>query len=79
MIAVTVLDIVIDPDPFAIAIPDPAVNVDRASPVPVPINSLPFAAVDVLSPVPPLDGPNKPPSVTTPVVAIVGVNPDNVV
>jgi len=44
---------VIDPEPFAIDIPLPAVNVDREYPVPFPIRSVPLAARDPSIPVPP--------------------------
>ena len=45
--------IVIDPAPFVIVIPAPAVNVAFAYPPPLPINSWPSVGA-LLSPVPPL-------------------------
>ena len=48
------LAIVIVPTPLVIPIPDPAVKLLSESPVPLPISSLPLAAVEVSKPVPPL-------------------------
>jgi hypothetical protein len=44
--------IVIEPDALVIVIFEPAVNVVRVNPVPLPMSKAPFAGVDV-SPVPP--------------------------
>jgi hypothetical protein len=67
--------IVIEPLPLVMVTPDPAVNVAlvRVLPVVLPISNCPF--VYVVCPVPPLDTPRVPPSVTAPVVAVFGVNP----
>jgi hypothetical protein len=45
--------IVIDPDPFVIDIPVPAVKFASVKPLPFPIKSLPFAAAEESTPVPP--------------------------
>jgi len=75
--AASVAAIVIEPLPFVILIPVPAVKVDLAKvlPVELPIRSWP--SVYVVCPVPPDAGPNVPAKVTAPVVAVLGVNPLN--
>jgi len=59
----------IEPEPFVIVTPEPAVNVVRVNPVPFPMSNAPFAGVDV-SPVPPLA------TATVPVTLV--AFPDNV-
>lgn len=73
--AVTVEAIDMEPLPFVILIPEPAVSVDLVSvlPVELPIKSSP--SVYVVWPVPPLEGFNVPANVIAPVVAVLGVNP----
>ena len=67
-------EMVMLPAPFVMVTPEPAVNVERVKPVPLPISSCPFVGVAV-SPVPPLATASVPASVTAPCVAVEGVSP----
>jgi hypothetical protein len=72
VVAVAALAIVIEPAPFVIDTPEPAVNVVRVNPVPFPMSKAPFAGVDV-RPVPPLATATVP--VTFPAVVAVDALP----
>lgn len=62
------------PAEFVMVMLDPAVNVARVNPVPLPMSKAPFAGV-VDNPVPPFATFKMPASVTAPVEGVFGVNP----